>query len=105
VLDRRSVPLQIQPTQLATRLSGGPLRPLREVYFRLFVCKAPPKRFGSTFLKWRLLVGDTLFVGFVLATSLVTYALGSRATAATMRGILSRCVISGNDRVSPLIRC
>jgi hypothetical protein len=76
--------------QVSTQLSGGPLRALRVLYYRIFVSKAPPRRFGTTSFRWRLIVGDTLFVSFVLATSLVTFALGSTATMPAVRGILVR---------------
>jgi hypothetical protein len=60
------------------------------VYYRIFVSKAAPRRFGTTFFRWRLIVGDTLFVTFVLITSLVTFALGSTASAPAVRAIIVR---------------
>jgi hypothetical protein len=72
------------------RLSTRALNAVKVAYYRIFICKAPARRFGTTFTKWRLILGDTLFVCFVLATSLVTFSLGSHATVVTMRAILTK---------------
>jgi hypothetical protein len=86
--------LKVTPShmQLASHLSSGPSRPIRSLYYRLFVSKTFTRKPTKSFIRWKLILGDLFFTCYMLFTSLSIVALGYQATPNMFRSVMIRCI-------------
>jgi hypothetical protein len=63
---------------------------VRALYYRLFVSKGFARHPTKSFFRWKLMLGDLVFTGFMLFTSLSIVALGYQATPYMVRSVILR---------------